>query len=131
MDNNGKNGFQYTYSAKDQAEVRRIREKYTRNKDRNKLERLRRLDARVTQRAQAVSLVFGVLGAFMLGGGMSLIMTDIGKALGMFSIVLGIIIGIIGGVLAGFAYPIYNYVARIEKEKVAPEIIRLTDELMK
>jgi len=29
------------------------------------------------------------------------------------------------------AYPIYNAIIRKERKKIAPEIIRLTDELMK
>ena len=28
-------------------------------------------------------------------------------------------------------YPVYNYIIRTERKKIAPEIIRLTDELMK
>ena len=55
MDNNENRGFQYTYSAKEQAEIRNIRDKYTKTEDtEDKMERLRRLDARVTQKAQAV-----------------------------------------------------------------------------
>jgi hypothetical protein len=45
--------------------------------------------------------------------------------------VIGITSGIIGGILAGFAYPVYNYIVREKRKKIAPEIIRLTDELMK
>ena len=43
----------------------------------------------------------------------------------------GIIIGIIGIAIIALAYPLYNYVTKKEREKIAPEIIRLTDELMK
>ena len=42
-----------------------------------------------------------------------------------------IIVGIIGIALVGCAYPIYNHITQKEREKIAPEIIRLTDELMK
>ena len=44
---------------------------------------------------------------------------------------IGILIGIIGIVLVSVAYPIYNSIIKKEREKIAPEIIRLTDELMK
>ena len=44
---------------------------------------------------------------------------------------VGIGIGIIGIVLVCMAYPIYNRTLKKEREKIAPEIIRLTDELMK
>ena len=66
--NNENNGFQYTYSAKEQAELKRIREKYTPpTETEDKMERLRRLDASVTQKAQIVALIFGVIGALILG----------------------------------------------------------------
>ena len=40
-------------------------------------------------------------------------------------------IGLVGGVLAALAYPMYNIIVKRERKKLAPEIIRLTDELMK
>ena len=136
MENNNENkGFQYTYSAKEQAELKRIREKYTPpNETESKMERLRRLDASVTQKAQAVALIFGVIGALILGTGMSLCMTDFAQILGShrdMAMVIGIPIGLVGGVLAALAYPMYNLIVKRERKKIAPEIIRLTDELMK
>ena len=44
---------------------------------------------------------------------------------------VGIIVGIVGGILASLAYPIYNAIVKAKRKKLAPEIIRLTDELMK
>ena len=136
MENNTEtNGFQYTYSAKEQAELKRIRDKYTAPTEaEDKMTRLRRLDASVTQTAQAVALVFGIIGALILGCGMSLCMTDLGEILGSYrdmAMVIGIIVGVIGGVLASLAYPIYNAIVKAKRKKLAPEIIRLTDELMK
>lgn len=137
MDNNNqdKSGFSYTYSAKDQAEVKQIREKYTiPTQSENKMERLRRLDAEVTKSASAVALVVGVIGTLILGCGMSLCMTDIGALLGLqgnLSFVIGITVGIVGGIIAGIAYPIYNAIVKAKRKKLAPEIIRLADELMK
>lgn len=137
MDNKNqeKNGFTYNYSAKEQAELKRIREKYTAPTEaEDKMTRLRRLDASVTNTAQAVSLVFGVIGALILGLGMSLCMTDLGASIGLhgaWALVIGIVIGVIGGTLAGLAYPLYNITVREKRKKLAPEILRLTDELMK
>ena len=126
------NHFRYVYSAREQAEIRRIREKYAPGEAvEDKMERLRRLDARVTSRAQVVSLIFGIVGALILGTGMSFFMTELGEGLGAAAIVLGVLFGVVGGTLAAFAYPMYNLVLRREREKVAPEIIRLTDELLK
>ena len=133
--NNENNGFQYTYSAREQAELKRIRDKYTAPTEvEDKMARLRRLDARVTNTAQAVALVFGVIGTLILGFGMSLVMTELAESLGISgdaAMVIGIIVGIVGGVLASLAYPIHNAIVKAKRKKLAPEIIRLTDELMK
>ena len=130
-----KESFNYTYSAKEQEEIKAIRKKYAAPEEpEDKMAQLRRLDAGVTQKAQAFSLVFGVIGALILGMGMSLAMTDIGKTVGLLggmAMLAGILIGIVGIVLISVAYPIYNRIIKKEREKIAPEIIRLTDELMK
>ena len=136
MENNNKeNGFSYNYSAKEQAEIKNIREKYRpQTEEEDKMARLRRLDASVTQTAEAVSLVFGIVGTLILGFGMSLVMSDLAAKMNLDAIaamVIGITSGIIGGILAGFAYPVYNYIVREKRKKIAPEIILLTDELMK
>ena len=137
MDNNNQKngGFTYTYSAKEQAELKRIREKYTApTAAEDKMTRLRRLDASVTNTAQAVAIVFGIIGALILGFGMSLIMTDLSEILGIgetMALVIGIPVGIVGGILASLAYPLYSAIVKAKRKKLAPEIIRLTDELMK
>ena len=137
MENNNqeKSGFSYTYSAKAQSEIKRIRDKYTAPTEvEDKMARLRRLDASVTNTAQAVALVFGVIGTLILGFGMSLVMTELSESLGISgdaAMAIGIIVGIVGGILASLAYPIYNAIVKAKRKKLAPEIIRLTDELMK
>lgn len=127
--------FNYTYSAKEQAEIKMIRDKYTKPEEQeDKLARLRRLDASVTQKAASFALVVGVIGALLLGIGMSLSMSDFAKIFGEYkdmALVIGIIIGIPGIAFISLAYPIYNRIIKKEREKLSPEIIRLTDELMK
>lgn len=133
--NQEQNGFSYTYSAKEQAELKRIREKYTvPTETEDKMARLRKLDTSVTKIAQAIALTVGIIGTLILGLGMSLIMTDLSDILGSYrdmSMPIGIVIGLFGGTLASLAYPIYNAIVRARRKKLAPEIIRLTDELMK
>ena len=127
--------FEYNYSAEQQAEIKKIREKYTpQKKVEDKMTRLRRLDASATQAANASSLAMGIIGALVFGFGMSLCMTDFGSNLMVDKngvMVIGIIVGIVGGVIAGLAYPVHNLVLKAKRKKLAPEIIRLSDELMK
>jgi hypothetical protein len=65
-----------------------------------------------------------------MGTGMSLAMTEIGAALGSLAMVIGILVGIVGMVLVALAYPLYNRVLKKQREKIAPEILRLSDELL-
>ena len=124
--------FEYNYSAKEQAEIKRIREKYEAPRTESKLEQLRRLDAGVTQKASAWALVVGMVGALIMGGGMSLVMTDLGDKLGLpYAMAIGVVLGVIGLVGVALAYPLYNRVVAKERERIAPEILRLTEELMK
>lgn len=132
MDNQNES-FRFTYSAEEQEEVKKIRQKYQPQEE-DKMTRLRKLDASVTQKATVVSLAIGIIGALVMGSGMSLVMTNLVVILGVqgnVGMVIGIIIGIVGIVLVCLAYPIYNNIVKKERKKIAPEILRLTEELMK
>ena len=122
--------FEYTYSAQRQQEVEEIRKAYL-PKEEDKLSELRKLHAIPTRKAQSVSLTVGIIGALIMGMGMSLCMTDLGAALGSFAMIAGVLTGLAGMVMAAFAYPVYNNTLKKEREKIAPEILRLTDALMK
>lgn len=116
--------FSFAYSAKQQEEVKRIRQKYIREEE-SKLERLRALDAQVTRKGTALSLVLGVLSSLVLGVGMCccLVWSD-----AMF--IPGIFIGLLGIAGVAMAYPAYMRITQKERERLAPEILRLADELM-
>ena len=132
-DKNMGSSFKYTYSAKEQDEIKRIRQKYQ-SQEEDSMTRLRKLDASATSKATVMALMFGIVGALILGMGMSLIMTDLAKVFGMTGIanmIIGIIIGLLGIILVILAYPTYSMVLKREQDKIAPEILRLTDELMK
>ena len=122
--------FEYTYSAERQQEIEAIRKKYL-PKEEDKMEQLRRLHSIPTQKAQAASIAVGVLGALILGTGMSLCMTDLGTALGHLAMVAGILVGVLGLIMVALAYPLYNGVLRKERRRIAPEILRLSEELLK
>lgn len=124
-----KEGFRFTYSAGQQKEIEAIRRQYL-PQEADKMDQLRRLHAVPTRRAQAAAIAVGVVGALILGTGMSLTMTDMAAALGWFAMVLGIAVGIAGMVLVALAYPLYNRVLHRERRKIAPEVLRLSDELL-
>lgn len=119
--------FEFTYSAKEQEEVRRIRARYVPEAGgETKMEQLRRLDASATKAATAVSIIVGAISTLIMGVGMCFTMVW-GDTL----FIPGIVIGIAGiaGVVA--AYPVYVHMVKRKREKLAPEIMRLTEELMK
>ncbi len=124
------NSFEYTYSAKRQQEVDEIRKAYL-PKEEDKMEQLRKLHYSATQKAQAASIAIGVIGALILGTGMSLCMTELGAALGHLAMVIGILVGVLGLIMVALAYPLYNCVLRKERRRIAPEILRLSEELLK
>ena len=117
--------FQYTYSAREQEELKRIRNKYL-PKEENKMELLRRLDAQVTQKATMYSMSVGIIGTLILGIGMCCCMIWADSVF-----VLGIIVGVIGMGILALAYPLYNRTIKTERERIAPEVLRLTEDLMK
>lgn len=125
-----KEGFSFTYSAEQQKEIEAIRQKYLPNEV-DKMEQLRRLHAIPTQKAQAGAIAVGVISALIMGTGMSFAMTDIGAVLGNLAMVVGVAVGIAGMVLVSLAYPLYNRVLKKQREKIAQEILRLSDELLK
>ena len=123
--------FTYTYSAQQQEEIQNIRKKYLAPEE-DKMEQLRKLHHSATQKAQAWALALGVMGALVMGSGMSLVMTSIGETLGLSNALIpGIVIGVIGMIPVGLAYPTYNRILKKERQRIAPEILRLSDELMK
>lgn len=119
--------FTYTYSASQQEEIKRIREKYappTQTED--KIERLRKLDRDVTKPGLIAALIVGIVSTLVMGFGMccTMVWSDT-------LFVPGIVIGIIGIVGVCISYPLYTRITKNQRDKLAPEIMRLTDELMK
>lgn len=124
MAENTKETFRYTYSPKNYEEVRQIREKYLPKKE-DKIERLRRLDASATKKGRIISIILGVIGTMLLGIGMCCTMVWTEKFF-----ILGIIVGVIGMIMMAIVYPIYARITKKERERIAPEILKLTDEIM-
>ncbi len=127
MEENNKT-FTYTYSAKEQEEIKKIRDKYApRTEEESSMERLRRLDESATRGAAAVSLIVGIISALLLGVGMCCAMVPGWEAY----FIPGIAIGIVGIIGVISAYPIYTRMVKRKRAKLAPVILKLSDELMK
>lgn len=111
--------------------VEKIRSQYT-PQEYTELDKLKSLDAKVKKPAKVFGYIYGSIGTIVMGTGMSLVMTDIGTMLGisetMFS---GIIAGIAGIAMAMTTYPIYKKILNSRKKKYAPQIMELSEHIMK
>lgn len=125
MEKNNENTFEYTYSSKRQEEVEKIKSKYI-DKEEDKMETLRRLDKSVERPGTITSIVIGVIGTLIMGGGMSLVMVGPEAFF-----VLGIVIGIAGIAILATAYPVYKVITKKQREKIGPQILALSEELLK
>lgn len=111
--------------------VQKIRTQYT-EKEHTQIDALKELDAKVKRPANIFAYVFGIIGAIIMGCGMSLVMTDIGAMVGMEEpMVPGIVIGVVGMLMAIINYPIYKGILGSRRAKYADRIIALSDKIMK
>ena len=111
--------------------VQKIRTQYT-EKQHTELDALKELDAKVKRPANVFAYIFGSVSAVIMGCGMSLVMTDIGQVIGLTdSMVPGIVIGVVGMLLAAVNYPLYKGILNARKKKYGPEILALSERLMK
>lgn len=115
--------FEYTYSAPEQAEIRRIREKYL-PKEESTLEKLRRLDAKAERPGTIASLILGIMGTLLFGLGMSCCLV-------WERYLIGIPVGILGLAMLASAYPVYVRITKKQRLKLAPEVLALTDQLVR
>lgn len=120
-----KNTFEYSYSSKRQEEIEKIRNKYIEQEE-NKLEQLRKLDQEVERPGTMASIIVGVIGTLIMGTGISICIVGAKVFLP-----LGIIIGFAGMAVFGTAYPIYKNITKKQKEKLGPQILALSEELLK
>ena len=104
--------------------VEQIRTKYT-EKQHSQLDELKALDKKVSAPAEIFAYSFGIIGALVLGAGMSFAMKVIGDSMAM-----GIVIGLLGILMVSVNYPIYKKLLASRRKKYAPEIMKLSDELL-
>lgn len=125
MKNN--NDFEYSYVAptsEERKEIESIRKSYlAHDKKDNKLDYLRKLDAKVRNIPQLVSLTLGIVGLLIFGLGMAMILE-------WFLYIWGPIVCAIAIVPMALAYPAYLKADRILKEKYSGEILKISEELL-
>ena len=119
------NTFNYTYSAARNKEVESIRRKYIPHEE-SKLERLKKLDLRVQTAGTVESLSLGTVGALVFGIGMCFFLDVFAGAAWLTTLLM-----VIGTAIMIPAYPIYRKIASKTKAELTPEILRLSEEIIK
>ena len=115
--------FHYNYSAERQSEIDAIRKKYLPPEEQeNKMEQLRKLDASLTATAFIVSMAVGIASVLVFGVGMCCFLVWKLWALGALLCVVGVIGMLVAPVL-------YRRLVEKRRQQIAPEILRLTEEL--
>ena len=125
MEKKSENAFQYSYSSKQQSEIEAIKRKYM-PKQEDKLEQLRKLDKSAETPGTVVGLILGIIGTLVMGAGMSCVMVWADTLF-----IVGIVVGLLGIVMIASAYPAYRIVTKKQREKIAPMILALSEELLK
>lgn len=117
--------FEYTYSARVQKEVEEIKRKYVSPRE-DKLAQLKKLDKDVERPGSIASITLGIIGILIFGIGMSCALVWTNRLL-----MLGAVIGCVGIIMMVIAYPVYNKITRKQREKIAPQILKLCQEIEK
>lgn len=125
MEKKSENAFQYSYSSKQQSEIEAIKKKYM-PKQEDKLEQLKKLDKSAETPGTVVGLILGIIGTLVMGTGMSCVMVWADTLF-----IVGIVVGLLGIVMIALAYPAYRIVTKKQREKIAPMILALSEELLK
>lgn len=121
---NGK--FKYSYNAptkEERREIEDIRRRYGGDKNRNSIERLRKLDAAVKKPPMILGLTLGIVGVLVFGTGLTMVLE-------WSLLTWGIVVMLVGCVMMAAAYHAYNLLYAFKKKKHADEILNLADELL-
>ena len=121
--------FRYTYTGKNAEglthkeceEIKKIRSKYSEDK----IDKLCRLDNEVSKKGNMVSVNIGVIGMLILGFAMCC-----GLVWDKLSVLPATLIGSLGVICMILAFPMKKHIIEKERVKIAPEILRLADEII-
>ena len=113
-----------SYKAQIAYEVNQIRSKYL-PQDQNKLEQLKKLDKQVTVPGKKAIFIMVLISLALLAGGISLIAFFNQKF-----ILAGTICCVLSLSCAFMIKPVFNFVTEKERTRLAPQIMRLSDEIL-
>ena len=121
-----KNGtFNYSYSAEKNKEVEKIRSKYI-PREENDYEKLKKLDRRAERAGIVESLCLGIVGVLVFGVGMCFFLDVFaGGAL------ITALLMIAGTLMMLPAYPMCKRISKKMREELTPEILALSEKIMK
>ena len=88
---------------------------------------LRKLDRNVTLYSTIPAVLLGIIGALLLGIGICCATIESWSVF----LIPGIVSGIIGLLIMAMAYPLYSIVLKRKQAEAAPQILRLSEEIMK
>lgn len=113
----------YQARERDQKKAEDIRRQYV-SREENKMEQLRKLDSRVKLPGKIAGSILGVIGALVMGAGMSLVMVWGNMAMGLALSIPGLAVLLLG-------FLAYYLITGSRKKKYAAEIMRLSGDVMK
>ncbi len=123
MTSNG--AFNYRYSAAHTKEIESIRKKYLPTEE-SEIDHLKKLDHQVQVAGMIQGLTFGIVGCLIFGIGVCFFLDVFIAAPWLTALFM-----IIGAVVLLPAYPVYRIISRKTKERLAPEILSLSDKVLK
>ena len=117
------NTFEYTYSASQQEEIKKIRDKYMKKTHvESKIEQLQKLDKKAENPGMIISIALGIIGTLIFGIGMCCVLV-------WTKFTWGIVIVVFGIIMLAIAYPAYKYITKKQREKITPQVLKLIEEL--
>ena len=109
--------------------INKIKSEYSENEDKE-FDTLMALDRKIKLPPIVQAYTIGIIGALVLGFGMSLLMTDLPAIMGIASYkAVGVICGVIGIAICAINYPTYSRFLDSRKKRYSPEILRMADKL--
>lgn len=113
----------YQANARDQKRAEDIRRQYV-SREENKMEQLQKLDNKVKLPGKIIGSILGIIGALVMGAGMSLVMVWGNMTMGLALSIPGLAVLLLG-------FLVYYLITSSRKKKYADEIMRLSDDVMK